>query len=174
MKLQKQVLKSGGSSGGNFWHQACFLHSHLTHPPIRHCAVIKCHIIIFTIAFLLIIHRSCMTSSAMASASILTPPTGITSARAGDNTRKVQVLQVTLISLGLSYYHVLEHRRSNRHKLLGAWRSLDSFFHPLSCPFHAKDSRPAAEVVSEYAWWVHRLDYTCMLTMTVSLWPSAG
>ena len=85
----EDYIEAGGSRGGNFWHQAGFLHSPLT--PYTSYAVIKRHVIIFTIAVLLIIHRrACRyaTSSPMATSSLSTPPTGIASARAGDNSRK--------------------------------------------------------------------------------------
>ena len=62
---------------------------------------------------------------------------------------------------GLSYYHMSEHWRSNRHKKPVKCLKLphfDSFFRPLHHPCHANDSRPASEqpeVVSEYTRWVH-------------------
>ena len=165
----KWYINTGGSSGGNFWHQAGFLHSPLTHLPTTSYTVIKRHDYIHDCSF---INNSSFVHA--------------------DTRRPVQwralafqllrlVLLLLLLATTLDSASTASGFDITGAKLQTCVRCLtlpclDRFFSfRLPRPFHANDSRPAAEqseFVSEYAWWVHRLHYTCMLT--VSPWPSTG
>ena len=104
-----------------------------------------------------IIHRSCMQIRDVQcnGASVSTPSTGIASARAGDNARKHKLCKWLRYHWG--YKLLPPVGASMQQSPQAVWcltlLHLDSFFRPLFRPFHANDSRPAAEqteVVSEY------------------------
>ena len=79
-------------------------------------------------------------SSAMMSANILTPATGIASAHACDNTRKCKRCVCGFDITGLSEYHVSENWCSNSHKKAVRCLKLprlNSFFCLLPCSVHA-------------------------------------